>query len=285
MQAKTTMETNSVLQEPSQPALEQAMNDNHAAYWMAVGEKSTAIAATHHDAKIAWLSSGVDAGYFFNLVLPLRLEKSEQDAAVAASVERARQRQVHTEWWTSPSAIADGLNDRLEAAGFVDVGGPAAMAVELARLNEAIPRPDNLEITHVETEAELAAVADTLVEGFPLPPPWRDPILTGLAGHGLGTHQDLHHYLGYVDGVPATAASVMLAAGVAGIYAVVTRPEYRGKGLGALITLAPLLEARKQGYRVGILQASAMGYPVYIRLGFQEVFHYKIFQWSPPKSD
>jgi hypothetical protein len=49
------------------------------------------------------------------------------------------------------------------------------------------------------------------------------------------------------------------------------------------MTLAPLLEARDAGYGVGILQASEMGKPVYIRLGFEVVFMYQVFEW--PASD
>ena len=51
-------------------------------------------------------------------------------------------------------------------------------------------------------------------------------------------------------------------------------PEARGKGIGAAMTLAPLLKARESGCRLGILQSSQMGYGVYKALGFQE--HCKI---------
>jgi len=32
-----------------------------------------------------------------------------------------------------------------------------------------------------------------------------------------------------------------------------------------------LIEARALGYRVGVLQSSEMGYPIYQRLGFQKM--------------
>jgi len=75
-----------------------------------------------------------------------------------------------------------------------------------------------------------------------------------------------------------------MAAGVAGIYNVGTVPEARGKGIGAAITLAPLLEARSRGYKIAILHASELGYSVYRRLGFQDYCQMNIYVWmgGPP---
>jgi ribosomal protein S18 acetylase RimI-like enzyme len=57
---------------------------------------------------------------------------------------------------------------------------------------------------------------------------------------------------------------------VAGIYGVSTLPEARGRGFGAAITLQALLEARKAGERYAVLFASALGAPVYRKLGLHE---------------
>jgi hypothetical protein len=43
------------------------------------------------------------------------------------------------------------------------------------------------------------------------------------------------------------------------------------------MTVWPLLEARARGYRVGVLQATAMGLSVYRRLGFHAVCDYRCY--------
>jgi GNAT superfamily N-acetyltransferase len=279
------MYTNGILENPSHSTLEQAMNHNQAAYWTTIGEYASGIEKVYRDSKIAWLSSRIDMGYGCNFVMPLCLETAEQDEAIIASIERAKKNQVRVEWWISPAAIEAGFSARLTAHGFTYIGGPTGMAVELANLNGDIPRPTNFVIKPVETETELRAWVDTLVDVWPLPEVWRDLIFEGYAGYGLGADRDLRHYLGYVDDAPVAASSGLFAAGVAGIYAVVTQSEFRGRGLGAFMTQAPLLEARNQGYQIGILQASVMGHPVYRRLGFEDVFRYQSFRWSASQSD
>lgn len=67
--------------------------------------------------------------------------------------------------------------------------------------------------------------------------------------------------------IVATSA-VCLHDGIAGLYCVSTVPDERGKGLGAHVTAEPLRWVRGLGYRVGVLQASKEGKPVYDRLGF-----------------
>jgi GNAT superfamily N-acetyltransferase len=88
-------------------------------------------------------------------------------------------------------------------------------------------------------------------------------------------------YTGFLDNQPVATALLFLAAGIAGIYAVSTIPAARRKGIGAWMTLLPLLRARSSGYKIGILFASHMGVGVYRSLGFQEYCKIASYRWAP----
>jgi len=89
-------------------------------------------------------------------------------------------------------------------------------------------------------------------------------------------------YLARLDGQPVATFALFCAAGVAGICEVCTIPSARGQGIGAAITLAPLLDGRAMGYRIAVLQASQMGEPVYRRLGFAAYCTLDAYCWRPP---
>lgn len=57
---------------------------------------------------------------------------------------------------------------------------------------------------------------------------------------------------------------------IAGIYFVATAKAYRNRGIGKLITMAPLIFAKERGYRLAILQASPLGEIIYKKIGFKE---------------
>jgi hypothetical protein len=72
-----------------------------------------------------------------------------------------------------------------------------------------------------------------------------------------------------------------LAGGLAGIYAVSTVPGERRKGLGAYVTAQALRAAESRGNKVGILQATREGQPVYSRLGFKTIGHAPMYLKFP----
>jgi uncharacterized protein YndB with AHSA1/START domain len=101
---------------------------------------------------------------------------------------------------------------------------------------------------------------------------------------GLGDDVPWRHYLGWLGDQPVATATLLLAAGVAGVYFVLTAPEARRQGIGRAITLAALHEGRGLGFHVGVLGASPMGLPIYRRLGFQDYCHIAVYEWHLPAS-
>jgi predicted GNAT family acetyltransferase len=83
-----------------------------------------------------------------------------------------------------------------------------------------------------------------------------------------------------LDRKPVASSTVYLGSDrVAGIWNVATTVESRGKGIGTAVTWKPLQEVVKEGYTHAVLRSSQMGYNVYKRLGFEEVFKDRLYIW------
>jgi GNAT superfamily N-acetyltransferase len=92
-------------------------------------------------------------------------------------------------------------------------------------------------------------------------------------------------YLAHEGGRPAACASLWLTSGsgseVGFIGWVAALPDTRGRGLAAACTVLATNKAFELGVEIASLQASVMGEPVYRRLGYEELFAYRLMGAMP----
>lgn len=146
--------------------------------------------------------------------------------------------------------------DALAAAGHRLDGAPRAMAAPLEELDlgEGAAGLDWRQTWEMDDVAAIAgpAFGDT-------------PEVARVAAAGL---------TGAVRFVVAgdhACAGTLDVNGDCGVYLVSTRSEARGRGLASALMRQALLDARRRGLQTTSLQATAMGAPIYARLGYRDL--------------
>jgi predicted GNAT family acetyltransferase len=86
------------------------------------------------------------------------------------------------------------------------------------------------------------------------------------------------------DRKSACASSVGIRDLVGGVYMVGTRPESRSRGYGEAVTAAATNDLFADGATSVVLQASAMGAPIYARMGYRTFTTYRRWLVPPPEA-
>jgi ribosomal protein S18 acetylase RimI-like enzyme len=76
----------------------------------------------------------------------------------------------------------------------------------------------------------------------------------------------------------AACVGTLDVGGDCGIYMVATRAEARGRGLATALMRQAVLDARERGLETTSLQATAMGEPIYARLGYRDLGAIKMWE-------
>jgi ribosomal protein S18 acetylase RimI-like enzyme len=84
----------------------------------------------------------------------------------------------------------------------------------------------------------------------------------------------MRFFVGYLDGLPVSTSELFIGGGVAGLYSVATKKEFRRRGFGSALAWAAADHARRQNISTVVLQSSEAGKGVYARLGFRECCHF-----------
>lgn len=142
------------------------------------------------------------------------------------------------------------------------------MPAMVVRERELRSRPvDGLAISTVDGGDDRTVAIETAAAGFAAPlsifePIYRDNVLA-LDG--------VRAYLARAGDVAVSTSIGYTLGRMVGIFNVATPAEHRGRGYGAAVTAAAARDGFAGGAELAWLQASDMGFPVYRRLGFEQV--------------
>ena len=228
---------------------------------------------------LTWLITDLP-DHFMNLVVSTQLPTGNANELIEPTLAHFRSMKIQKlSWLVREGLHSVELNNALLANGLTFRESFAIeMAIDLSSLPENLFTLSGLKIVPVEDEHTLTQWIHVVSVGFRINERfelvWQDLFVDAIFNSQYRT------YLALLDGKPVGTSQLFLSEGVAGIYNVAVLPEVRCQGIGSAITLAPLLEARKLGYQVGILQASQRGHNVYRRLGFRDIGNLSLYLWE-----
>ena len=156
----------------------------------------------------------------------------------------------YAHWWTEPALLLDSVRDAFGyPPGFEArvLNGPADA--------RAYSQLDPMEYDHAFQEA----MAETAMR---------------MPGCAL--------LLGFHESVPVARSMANTTGRVVGVHNVYVPPAQRGRGFGAAITAAAITAGREAGATAACLEASELGLPVYLKMGFRKLGEYVIVGKDAP---
>jgi GNAT superfamily N-acetyltransferase len=156
----------------------------------------------------------------------------------------------------------------LRAAGNVLDAEPMGQKRDLAGLEP--PALGDLELLRDPATADFDPIVEASY-GWP-----------GFADTIVRFPSEFHAYVALHDARPACCLGIWDADGDAHVQLVGTAPEARGRGLASRLLRLALIDARERGCATSTLQATAMGYPVYSRLGYRDLGRVQMWERRKP---
>ena len=162
------------------------------------------------------------------------------------------------------SETAPAFEERLTTHGWlIDEEEPSMLLQPIPQIPAT---PAGLDIRQVSTEAELDdffRITNTGRRWIPSLEAACDPAVA--------------LFVGYVDNAPVATSRINILGEVGDINGVETLLAYRRRGIGTALTWAAVAAGKARGCTAITLSASPMGYPVYLKMGFEPVCVYRTY--------
>ncbi|MGE5675331.1 MAG: GNAT family N-acetyltransferase [Mycobacterium leprae] len=174
----------------------------------------------------------------------------------------------------TPATQPASFGQRLSRMGFYWETNPVM-------LWNGVPfRQDNPRITVRLADRNDSPVLFDLIQHVFFPGATRETLVMGRRAINISYDLGAYNYIAYLDGLPVGAGMLYVRGEMGGIYNMCTLPHSRGRGVATAILAAILADAPRLGCRYVGLTPTAMGRPLYERLGFREIYQEMYFAHS-----
>jgi GNAT superfamily N-acetyltransferase len=228
-----------------------------------------------HVGNPSWFLSGLNrVGY--NGIVSAALDPKYVDDQIESALEPFRQRNIPMTWWVGSYSEPANLGRMLQLHGLQHVRDMFGMAASLASLQEFTPPDMEYSFEPVTGKEGLEDWLPLFMETFGVPSADKALVLDIFDQLGSMSDSQWRHYLIRINGQVVATSSLHLGGGVAGLYNIATKAEYRKHGLGTAVTLLTYKQAQQLGYEWGTLQTTypnalrlyhRMGFEVYCKIG------------------
>ena len=232
---------------------------------------------TRDEPDVFWFTSDV-AFPLFNGALNARFAQGSGTRRTHEVLDRLMEHGNPFLWWLTPSTRTPEIEGALLERGLVTEGPDIGMHLDL-RDHPALPEapPEGVTVKPVAPE-EMDELTLAVLDGFGAPHELLGPVRDFLGVEG-GGNVKVTNVIARLDGEPVGGGSVVVTGSTAGLYNIAVREQARGRGVGRATTCALMRLAAEQGCTESILHATAMGLPVYARLGYQPVGEVMQYVW------
>lgn len=177
-------------------------------------------------------------------------------------------------WWIGSDSYVGASQDVARAGGKLIAKVPV-MAVQLSGLIPEMEMPTACSIEELADDEDLGSWVECYCEPMGVAAEHFEAML-----HAERSRSDLPgqliRFAARIGKDIVGTSQLFVHEGIAGVYLVATRKGYRRLGIGTALTHAACIAGLRRGLRIGTLQASSNGYPVYRKLGFEDVAAYDL---------
>lgn len=183
-------------------------------------------------------------------------------------------------WRVGPTTkYPERLHELLPKLGLKIVEQPPAMALKLDAYQRGAV-PDGLTIQPVSAAHQIDDFLVPMCEGFSIDSALREHF-RNYALSRLPQSKIENWFVGYFDGQPVASGTLYTNCGINMIYNICTTQPFRGRGFARAIIDQLISIAPEPAARPICLYSSALGLPVYKKIGFVEQFIRTDYEYIP----